>query len=67
MQPPRLRLSIVQNARIVQAGSLLLFDLLVVISNTAITNFAAEFIPFSIGALGVLGQLLPLLASLMNV
>ena len=66
MQPPRLRLSIVQNARIVQAGSLLVFDLLVVISNTAITNFVAEFIPFSIGALGVLGQLLPMLTSLMS-
>lgn len=56
MRPPRLRLGIVQNARIVQAGSLLLFDLLVVIPNTTFTNFAAEFVPFSIGALGVLGQ-----------
>ena len=66
MQPPRMKLTIVQNARIVQAGSLLLFDLLVVIPNTTSTNLLAEFIPFSIGALGVLGQQLPMHALLMN-
>lgn len=66
MQPPRLKLSIVQNARIVQAGSLLLFDLLVVVPNTTYTNLVAEFVPFSIGALGVLGQQLLMFASLMN-
>jgi hypothetical protein len=66
MQPPRLKLTIVQNAMIVQAGSLLLFDLLVVIPNAIFTNLLAEFIPFSIGALGVLGQQCPMHALLMN-
>jgi hypothetical protein len=55
MQPPRMKLTIVQNARIVQAGSLLLFDLLVVVPNTTYTALVAEFVPFSVGALGVLG------------
>lgn len=55
MQPPRKKLSILQNASIVQAGSLLLFDLLVLVPNATYTNFVAEFVPFSIGALGVLG------------
>lgn len=54
IQPPRIKLTIVQNARIVQAGSLLLFDLLVVVPNATYTALIAEFIPFSIGALGVL-------------
>jgi hypothetical protein len=55
MQPPRLKLTIVWNARIVQAGSLLLFDLLVVVPNTTYTALVAEFVPFSVGALSVLG------------
>jgi len=54
MQPPRMKLTIVQNATIVQAGSLLLFDLLVVVPNTTYTDLVAEFVPFSVGALGVL-------------
>jgi len=54
MQPPRLKLTIVQHARIVQAGSLLLFDLLVVIPNATYTNLLTEFVPFSVGALCVL-------------
>ena len=57
MQPPRLKLSIVQDARIVQAGSLLLFDLLVVVPNATFTSLTAEFVTYSIGALGVLGKL----------
>ena len=56
LQPPRLRFGIVQDARIVQAASLLLFDLLVVVSNAAVTTLIAEFVPYSIGALVVLGQ-----------
>lgn len=55
MQLPRMKLSIVQNASIIQAGSLLLFDLLVIVPYATYTNFVAEFVPFSIGALGVLG------------
>ncbi len=55
MQPPRLKLTIVQHARIVQAGSLLLFDILLVIPNTTYTNLLAEFVSFSVGALSVLG------------
>ncbi|KAI0304110.1 hypothetical protein BC826DRAFT_981583 [Russula brevipes] len=54
LQPPRLKLSVLQDARIVQAGSLLLFDLLIVVPNTTPTSAVAEFIPYSIGALGVL-------------
>ena len=57
MQPPRLKLSIVQDARIVQAGSLLLFDLLVVVPSATFTSLTAEFVTYSIGALGVLGKL----------
>jgi hypothetical protein len=57
MQPPRLKLSIVQDPRIIQAGSLLLFDLLVVVPNVIFTNLIVEFVPYSIGALIVLGQL----------
>lgn len=55
MPPPRLKLTIVQNARIVQAGSLLLFDLLVLVPNMTYTALIAEFVPFSVGALSVLG------------
>lgn len=57
MQPPRLKLSIVQDARVVQAGSLLLFDLLVVVPYATFTSLTAEFVTYSIGALGVLGKL----------
>ncbi len=57
MQPPRLKLSIVQDPRIIQAGSLLLFDLFVVVPNVIFTNLIVEFVPYSIGALVVLGQL----------
>ena len=53
---PRMKLTIVQNARIVQAGSLLFFDLLVAVPNTTYTAFVGEFIPFSVGALVVLGK-----------
>lgn len=57
VQPPRLRLSIVQDAKIVQAGSLFLFDLLVVVPYATFTSLTAEFVTYSIGALGVLGKL----------
>ena len=57
VQPPRPILSIVQDARIVQAGSLLLFDLLVVVPYATFTSLTAEFVTYSIGALGVLGKL----------
>jgi hypothetical protein len=50
-----MKLTIVQNARIVRAGSLLLFDLLIVVPNATYTAFATEFVPFSVGALSVLG------------
>jgi len=54
MKPPRPKLSIVQDARIVQAGSLLLFELLVVVPYATFTSLTAEFVTYSIGALGVL-------------
>ena len=57
MQPPRLKLSIVQDARIVQAGSLLLFDVLVVVPYATLTSLPTEFVTYGIGALGVLGKL----------
>ena len=56
MRPPRLRPRIVRDAGIIQAGSLLFFDLLIVVPNTTFTSLVAEFIPYSIGALGVLGK-----------
>ncbi|KAI0307170.1 hypothetical protein B0F90DRAFT_1685855 [Multifurca ochricompacta] len=54
VKPPRLKLSIVQDTRIMQAGSLLFLDLLVVVPNATMTSLIAEFIPLSIGALSVL-------------
>ncbi|KAH9965941.1 hypothetical protein BC827DRAFT_781443 [Russula dissimulans] len=54
MRPPRLRLRIVRDAGVIQAGSLLFFDLLIVVPNTIFTSLLAEFILYSIGALGVL-------------
>ena len=56
MKPPRLKFSIVQDARIIQAGSLLFFDLLVFVPSAIPINVIAEFVPYSIGALSVLGQ-----------
>jgi hypothetical protein len=56
MKPPRIKLGITQDASIVQAGSLLLFDILVVVPTVIPANLIAEFIPYSIGALSVLGQ-----------
>ena len=61
-----MKLTIVQNASIVQAGSLLLFDLLVVVPNTTYTTLVTEFVPFSVGALGVLGKRLLMFAPFMN-
>jgi hypothetical protein len=55
-KPPRLQLATIQDTLLVQAGSLLLFDLLVFVPETILTDLIAEFIPFSIGALTVLGQ-----------
>jgi hypothetical protein len=56
MKPPRIKLSIAQDASIVKAGSLLLFDLLVVLPTVFPTNLIAEIIPFCVGVLSVLGQ-----------
>lgn len=54
-------LNVVQDARIVQAGSLFFFDLLVVVPNTTETSLVVEFVSYSIGALSILGQPLPML------
>lgn len=54
MRPPRLQCATIQNTLVVQAGSLLLFDLLVIVPEAILTGLIAEFIPFSIGALIVL-------------
>ena len=56
MKPPRLQCTAIQDTVLVQAGGLLLFDLLVFVPEAILTNLVAEFIPFSIGALTVLGQ-----------
>jgi hypothetical protein len=56
MKPPRLQCATIQDTLVVQAGSLLLFDLLVIAPEAILTDLVAEFIPFSIGALAVLGQ-----------
>ena len=55
MKPARLQCATVQDTLLVQAGSLLLFDLLVFVPDAILTGLIAEFIPFSIGALTVLG------------
>lgn len=57
MKPPRFQCATIQDTLVVQAGSLLFFDLLVIVPEAIITDLVAEFIPFSIGALTVLGQL----------
>jgi hypothetical protein len=56
IKPPRLQPATIQDTLLVQAGSLLLFDLLVLVPEAILTDLIAEFIPFSIGALTVLGQ-----------
>ncbi len=56
MKPPRLQCATIRDTQVVQAGSLLLFDLLVIVPEAVLTGLIAEFIPFSIGALTVLGQ-----------
>lgn len=56
MKPPRLQCATIQDTLIAQAGSLLLFDLLVIVPEAILTGLVTEFIPFSIGALTVLGQ-----------
>ncbi|KAI9508937.1 hypothetical protein F5148DRAFT_1191549 [Russula earlei] len=52
--PSQLNLLVVKDARIIQAGSLFLFDLLIVVPNATTTSWVAEFVPYAIGALGVL-------------
>ncbi|KAH9062709.1 hypothetical protein EDB87DRAFT_255438 [Lactarius vividus] len=54
VKPPRLQRATIQDTLVVQAGSLLLFDLLVIVPEAIPTGVIAEFIPFSIGALAVL-------------
>ncbi|KAI9467007.1 hypothetical protein BJY52DRAFT_1182496 [Lactarius psammicola] len=54
MKPPRMQCATIQDTLVVQAGSLLLFDLLVIVPEAILTGLIAEFIPFSIGALMVL-------------
>ncbi|KAH9077187.1 hypothetical protein EDB83DRAFT_1685006 [Lactarius deliciosus] len=54
VKPPRLQRATIQDTLAAQAGSLLLFDLLVIVPEAIPTGVIAEFIPFSIGALAVL-------------
>ncbi|KAH9045416.1 hypothetical protein EDB85DRAFT_1906526 [Lactarius pseudohatsudake] len=54
VKPPRLQRATIQDTLVVHAGSLLLFDLLVIVPEAIPTGVIAEFIPFSIGALAVL-------------
>lgn len=54
MKPPRLQRAAIQDTLLVQAGGLLLFDLLVFVPGAILTNLIIEFIPFSVGALTVL-------------
>ncbi|KAI0053545.1 hypothetical protein FA95DRAFT_1585854 [Auriscalpium vulgare] len=53
-KPPRMKLSVVQDSRIVQGLSLILLELLVVVPNSTVASILVEFIPFSIGALLVI-------------
>ena len=45
------------NRQVAQAGSLFLLEILTVVPNAVVTNQLAQFIPFSVGALLVLGTL----------
>lgn len=45
------------NRQVARAGSLFLLEILTVVPNAVVTNQLAQFIPFSIGALVVLGTL----------
>ncbi|KAI0268266.1 hypothetical protein BC834DRAFT_684183 [Gloeopeniophorella convolvens] len=54
VESPRFKFGMLQDTRIMQAGSLFLFDLLVVVPNATATSVVAEFILFSIGALVVM-------------
>ncbi|KAF8261385.1 hypothetical protein EI94DRAFT_1746095 [Lactarius quietus] len=54
MKPPRLQYATIQDTLLVQAGSLLFFDLLVFVPEAILTGLMAEFFPFSIGALTIL-------------
>jgi hypothetical protein len=56
MKPPRWQYATIQDTLLVQAGGLLFFDLLVFVPEAILTGLIAEFIPFSIGALTILGQ-----------
>lgn len=56
MRPPRSERAAIQDTLLLRAGGLLFFDLLVFVPEAILTNLIVEFIPFSIGALTVLGQ-----------
>ncbi len=45
------------NRQVARAGSLFLLEILTVVPNAVVTNQFAQFIPFSVGALVVLGTL----------
>lgn len=47
------------NVLMARAGSLLLLDALTIVPNAFATNQLAQFIPFSIGALIVIGEICP--------
>lgn len=52
------RTGILKDNRLIRAISLIVLELLTIVPSAIFTGTLGEFIPFSIGALGVLGRLL---------
>ncbi|KAI0068844.1 hypothetical protein BV25DRAFT_1910584 [Artomyces pyxidatus] len=53
-RPPRLGFWIIQDSNIVQAASLIILDLLLVVPSSTSTSILVQFIPFSLGSIIVL-------------
>ena len=54
--PRHLAFTAREDVHLVQAGSLLLLDILTIVPDSTKTNTLAQYIPFSIGAIFVLGK-----------
>ena len=54
--PRHLASAALEDVHLVQAGSLLLLDILTIVPDSTKTNTLAQYIPFSIGAILVLGK-----------
>lgn len=53
---PKHRMGVLNDPRIIKSFSLLLLEVLVIIPNAIFTGVVGEFVPFSIGALAVIGS-----------